>query len=76
MAAAQKKSDDEVLTGLHKAIEDAFIPASLVKDKINENLPKEEQVDSRYVKDRLNELEVKGLVKTKKAGNTILYRFV
>lgn len=76
MAAEQKKSDDEVLTGLHKAIEEAYIPASLVADKINENLPVEKQVDARYVKDRLVELKKKGRVKTKKSGNALLFRFV
>jgi|GEM_PF-6899396 len=76
MAAEQKKSDNEVLTGLRKAIEEAYIPASLVMDKINENLPPEKQVDARYVKDRLSELEDKGLVKSKKSGNTLLFRFV
>lgn len=76
MAAEQKKSDKEILTGLHKAIEEAYIPASLVADKINENLPVEKQVDARYVKDRLSKLEEKNLVKSIKSGNTLLFRFV
>lgn len=76
MAAEQKKSDSDVLKGLREALEEAYIPASLVADKINENLPVDKHVDARYVKDRLNELAGKELVKTKKSGNAILFRFV
>jgi len=75
MAAEQRKTDDEILTGLRKAIEEAFIPAFLVADKINENLPEDQKVDARYVKDRLLELEEKELVEVIRSGKSLVFRF-
>ncbi|MEN6290681.1 MAG: hypothetical protein ABFD07_01520 [Methanobacterium sp.] len=75
MAAEQKLSNGIILKGLHKAIEEAFVPASLVADKINENLPEDQKVDARYVKDRLLELEEAGVVKVIRSNKYLIFRF-